>query len=122
MKKALILLDLPLITLVQSEKKIQTNFASKPVFSSKKILVGTGLSILTDFGYFSRGSKSILTKHGLTVIPTGDFKQIKKLDELHVLMPELLPKSKESAFANTTLAKCSALDKEYYYRSVFKKN
>lgn len=41
------------------------------------------------------------------------FKQIKKLDELHVLMPELLPKSEESAFANTTLVKYSASDNEY---------
>jgi putative intracellular protease/amidase len=62
---------------------------------------------------FSTGGKSIITKHGLTVIPTGDFKQIKKLDELHILMPELLPKSEEAAFANTTLVKYSASDKEY---------
>jgi hypothetical protein len=62
---------------------------------------------------FSTGGKSIITKHGLTVIPTGDFKQIKKLDELHVLMPASLRKSEESAFTNTTLVKYSASDREY---------
>ena len=52
MNKAIILLYLPLITLAQSKKKIETSFAPGPVFSSQlNTPVTTGLSMLTTFGY-----------------------------------------------------------------------
>jgi putative intracellular protease/amidase len=62
---------------------------------------------------FLRGGESITTKHGLTVIPTGDFQQIKKLDELHVLRPDTLSKTDKETFANTTLVQYNASDKVY---------
>jgi hypothetical protein len=52
MNKAIILLYLPLITLAQSKKKIQTSFAPGPVSSSQlNTPVTTGLSTLASFGY-----------------------------------------------------------------------
>jgi hypothetical protein len=52
MNKAVVLLLLPLITLEQSKKKIETSFAPGPVFSSQlNTTMTTGLLMLTSFGY-----------------------------------------------------------------------
>jgi hypothetical protein len=62
---------------------------------------------------FTTNGNAVTSKFGLTVIPTGKIKEIKKLDELHVLRPDLLTKSEEFIFSNIPIVKYSTLNKEY---------
>lgn len=62
---------------------------------------------------YTTGAKSITTKHGLTIIPTGEEKEIKSLDELHVLDPTSISQSEQLLFGNTTLVKYDRENKEY---------
>jgi putative intracellular protease/amidase len=62
---------------------------------------------------FTTSAKSVTTKHGLTIIPTGDSKEIKNLYELHVLNPTSISATEQSLFGNTTLVKYNPSHQEY---------
>jgi len=62
---------------------------------------------------YTTGVKSVKTRHGLTIIPTGEENEIKNLDELHVLNPTSISQSDKLPFGNTTLVKYDRSDKQY---------
>ena len=62
---------------------------------------------------YTTSVKSVTTKHGLTIIPTGDEKEIKNLDELHVLNSTLISQPAQLAFDSTALVNYNSSDKEY---------
>jgi putative intracellular protease/amidase len=70
---------------------------------------------------FLISGESVVSKHGLTIIPTADIHEIKKFDELHVLRPELLSKSQEILFGSTALVKYGPLNKEYIFNQCLEK-
>jgi transcriptional regulator GlxA family with amidase domain len=63
--------------------------------------------------YISKDS-SVMTKYGLSLIYTGD-SGLKKLDELHVIMPDSFTKQDELLFKNTKIIRYDNLEKEYLF-------
>ncbi len=62
---------------------------------------------------FTTNARSVTTKHGLKIIPTGNRKNIKNLDELHVLNATSISQSELLLLGNTTLVKYNSSDNEY---------
>jgi len=61
---------------------------------------------------YSASGKTITTKYGLTLIPTGDALK-NNVDELHVLMPEIFSKNDEASFKKADYIKYDHQQKQY---------
>ncbi|MEP7319953.1 MAG: hypothetical protein ABI921_14455, partial [Panacibacter sp.] len=61
---------------------------------------------------YSTSAKTVTTKYGLTLIPTGDA-QNSNVDELHVLMPETFSKNDETFFKNAQCIKYGQEQEQY---------
>lgn len=61
---------------------------------------------------YSTSGKTIKTKYGLTLMPTGD-EHKNDVDELHVLMPEIFSKNDEAYFKNAEYVKYDQQQAQY---------
>ncbi|HRI21203.1 MAG TPA: DJ-1/PfpI family protein, partial [Panacibacter sp.] len=61
---------------------------------------------------YSTTGKTVTTKYGLTLIPTGDAHK-NNVDELHILMPETFSKNDEASFKKAEYIKYDQQQKQY---------
>jgi putative intracellular protease/amidase len=69
---------------------------------------------------FSTTGKTITTKYGLTLIPTGNAHK-NNVDELHVLMPETFSKNDEAFFKNAQYIKYDHQQEQYIIDACLKR-
>jgi transcriptional regulator GlxA family with amidase domain len=81
-------------------------------FQMAGILDTYSRTLPASFKTYILNKSRVQTKYGLTLVHTGD-SITKRLDELHVLMPETFSKEDESYFKNTKIFRYDKLQSEY---------
>jgi len=81
-------------------------------FQMAGILDTYSRTLPASFKTYMHNKSTVQTKYGLTLVHTGD-SITKRLDELHVLMPETFSKEDESYFKNTKIIRYDKIQNEY---------
>ena len=66
---------------------------------------------------FSSDDKHITSKFGLTIIPTGNVNDLKKMDEVHVLNQKSLSQSEEALVRNKKIVAYDNVNHEYIFNA-----